>query len=202
MDIAAQRVAYALSHYGGHPGIDFVVGDIRKDITHMGFFDFILIRFVLEYYRSSAFEIVCNVAERLNPGGTLCLIDLDHNCMNHYGISLRLEKALTGVMGELEETADFDCFAGRKLYAHLFDLGFNDIHVHMEPHHLIYGPLNEVDEFNWNKKVEVAARSSGFPFEDLYTDGFAGFFNEFRRTFADPRRFTYTPLIMCWGRRA
>ena len=34
-------------------------------------------RFVLEYYAASSFDIVKNIVEILKPGGIVCLIDLD-----------------------------------------------------------------------------------------------------------------------------
>ena len=71
----------------------------------------------------------------------------------------------------------------------------------MTPHHLIYGDLSAADEFNWTQKVEIAARHSGYPFKE-YENGFDGFAEEFKQTFTDPRRFTYTPVISCRGRKA
>ena len=75
----------------------------------------------------------------MKPGGILCLVDLDFNCLIHYGIPVSLEKALFGLMGLLEEKANFDPYAGRKFYSFLFDLGFTDIDVDITTHHLIFG---------------------------------------------------------------
>jgi ubiquinone/menaquinone biosynthesis C-methylase UbiE len=200
VDIAAQRVRFAREKYKAK-GLNFIRKDIRKSLNSLGEFDLVWIRFVLEYYRSSSFDIVKNIAKIVKPGGTLCLIDLDHNCLNHYGLTPRIEKALAGIMHRLEQNADFDPFVGRKLYAYLYDLGFEDIEVGLTPHHLIYGDLSAADEFNWTQKVEIAARHSGYPFKE-YENGFDGFAEEFKQTFTDPRRFTYTPVISCRGRKA
>ncbi len=100
----------------------------------------------------------------------------------------------------LEERANFDPYVGKKLYSFLYDLGYDAIDASMTPHHLIFGPLNEVDDFNWTKKVEVAARKSGYDFE-AYPGGYDAFYNDFRIHFADPRRFTYTALIACRGQK-
>jgi SAM-dependent methyltransferase len=199
IDAEQRRVDYAKSKYGQQEGIDFSVGDIRRPLTEFGTFDFIWIRFVLEYFRSSSFDIVRNAKNCLRPGGILCLIDLDYNCLSHYGIPERLEKAFYGLINQLREVGDFDPYVGRKLYAYLFDLGLCDIKIHLDAHHLIYGALGDVDEFNWRKKVEVVARQSGYRFLDLYPGGFEEFLEEFNDSFADPRRFTYTPMIACWG---
>ena len=199
IDASESRILHAATHYTGD-GISFVCRDFYKPLQDLGRFDFIWVRFVLEYHRARSREIVANLTEILSPGGILCLIDLDHNCLNHFGLSGRLEHAISGVMSSLEKDHDFDPHAGRKLYSFLYDLGFDDIAVDMGYHHLIYGPLKEVDAYNWAKKVEVAAKNSGYRFDE-YHNGYDGFLEEFRSFFADPRRFTYTPLISCRGRK-
>jgi SAM-dependent methyltransferase len=199
IDIAPRRIAYARDHYQA-PGLEFTFGDIRGSLKPYGFFDMLWARFVLEYNRSSAFEIVRSATSVLKPGGILCLIDLDYNCLTHFGLSPALEKALNGLMRHLEEHSDFDPYVGRKLYSYLYDLGFADIRVHLTPHHLIYGELNDRDLFNWTKKIEIAAKDSGYPFEE-FEGGFGGFYDEFKNFFYDPRRFTYTPVIVCCGKK-
>jgi hypothetical protein len=104
------------------------------------------------------------------------------------------------VMDHLEQRGDFDPYAGRKLYSYLFDLEFTEIRVKLAPHHLIYGPARATDLFNWTKKVEIAARRSEYDFKE-YENGFQGFYSEFQTFFHDPRRFTYTPVISCRGRK-
>ena len=199
IDNSEQRIAYAEKHYPDK-NLRFVLRDIRHDLEDLGAFDFVWIRFVLEYYRSTGFELVKKVMELLKPGGVICLIDLDYNCLTHYGLPPRLEKALCGIRGEVEEKADFDPYVGRKLYSFLYDLGCDHIEVKMAPHHLIYGELNPTDDFNWTKKAEEGGKKSGYRFEE-YPGGYDEFFLEFKKAFADPRRFTYTPLIACRGKR-
>jgi SAM-dependent methyltransferase len=199
VDISSQRIEFARSHYRAD-GLLFECRDIRQPLHDLGRFDFLWLRFVLEYYRSSSFDIVQKIAQNLAPGGILCLIDLDHNCLNHYGLSDRMQATIAGILQTLEQTADFDPYAGRKLYSHLYDLEFTEIRVTLMPHHLIYGALKPSDAFNWQKKLEVAAQNAGYVF-DAYPDGYAGFRREFRQFFADPRRFTYTPAIVCCGRK-
>ncbi|MFO7707650.1 MAG: class I SAM-dependent methyltransferase [Desulfobacterales bacterium] len=199
IDISPARISYARERYSA-PGIEYVCADIRKPLALYGMFDFIWVRFVLEHCRSSSAEIVANIAKALKPGGILCLADLDHNCLSHYGLSPRLEQALHGIMARLERGADFDPYAGRRLYAYLYDLGLTDIKVTLYPHHLIYGPAKKSDLFNWNQKVEIAARNSGYEFNE-FPGGYEGFLAEFRSFFNDHRRFTYSPLICCRGRR-
>ena len=103
-------------------------------------------------------------------------------------------------MARLERRADFDAYAGRKLYAYLYDLGLADIKVNLFPHHLIYGPVKKSDLFNWTRKVEIAAKNSGYDFKE-FPNGYLGFADEFKTFFHDHRRFTYSPLICCRGRK-
>ena len=197
IDNSIQRIKHAKLNYSD-PNIEYICRDFREPLSDLGKFDFVWIRFVLEYFRSSSFNIVKNVSKILNPGGVLCLIDLDHNCLSHYGLSAKLEKTIFGIMQTLEKQADFDPFMGRKLYSYLYDLGYEDIKIDIKPHHLIFGELKEKDAFNWMKKAEVAARRSGYGFEE-YNGSFDEFFDEFKQFFYSKRRFTYTPIISCRG---
>jgi len=200
IDNSEERIAYAKKHYSGN-GIDFICRDITDPLTDMGLFDFIWIRFVLEYYKTESFDIVKKLSSILKPGGILCLIDLDLNCMNHYSLPESLESSLTGVLKQLETKKDFDPYAGRKLYSYLYDLNYTHIDMDMSAHHLIFGKLQERDEFNWITKVMVAGKNSGYNFYQDYKNGFDGFYEAFKKFFADPRRFTYTPVISCCGRK-
>ncbi len=197
IDISEPRIQFAKENYR-RDGIEYICRDIREPLNDFGMFDFIWIRFVLEYYRSTGPDIIRNISDALRPGGILCLVDLDYNCLNHYGLSDRLKRSIHGIMSCLEKCADFDPYVGIKLYSYMYDLDFQDIDVSLEPHHLIFGELNEIDAYNFTKKLEVAGKNSGYAFEE-YKGGYEEFFEEFQRYFADPRRFSYTPIITCRG---
>lgn len=197
IDNSKERITHATKKYGCQ-GVEFIQRDINTSLDDLENFDFIWVRFFLEYHRENSFKIVTKLARMLKPGGILCLIDLDHNSLNHYGLSTRLEESILEISGIVEKYNNFDPFAGRKLYSYLYDLEFKEIDVDMKAHHLIFGKFSEVDEFNWIKKIEIAAKNSGYDFPQ-YADGYEGFFNEAKIFFPDPRRFTYTPIIMCKG---
>ena len=199
VDISDKRIEYATRLYAD-TGAVFTRADIRMPDHGLGSFDAIWIRFVLEYYRAESAEIVRAVAALLKPGGLLCLLDLDNNCLCHHEMPPRLERAMHEVMGILSARANFDPYAGRRLYAHLYDLGLEEIAVTIEGHHLIYGELRESDAFNWMKKVEVVPQRIGYRFPE-YPGGYDEFREEFDRFFADPRRFTYSPLVIAVGRK-
>jgi ubiquinone/menaquinone biosynthesis C-methylase UbiE len=197
LDFSPNRCEFANTHYG-HPGIEFLCRDVREALDDIGPFDFIWVRFLLEYYLTGSFEIVKHISKFLKPGGILCLIDLDHNCLNHYGIPERLETTLFQLADQVSIKADFDLWVGRKLYTFLYDLEFRDISVDISAHHLIYGPLKETDAFNWLKKVEVAPQKIQFDYK-AYNGSYEDFFKEFSEYFRNPRRFIYTPVIACRG---
>lgn len=199
LDISEPRIDFAREHYSG-PGLDFVCRDVFDSLDDLGLFDFVWSRFLLEYHRTRCRDIVDKLAKLVKPGGILCLADLDYNCLTHYGFPERLNKAIEGLIGTVERRANFDPYVGRKLYAFMYDLGFEEIELTLMPHHLIFGKLDEVDAFNWTQKLLVAGKNAGYDFPQ-YEEGFESFREEFLRCFADPRRFTYTPIICCRGRK-
>ena len=198
LDYSEERILYAKQHYGQESSIDFQIHNLRDPLDSMGLFDLIWVRFFLEYYRVESPDIVRNLTACLKPGGHLCLLDLDHNCLNHYELPTKMEKILFELMNRLEKEYNFDPYSGRKLYAYLYDLGYQDIQLDLRAHHLIYGKIRDEDLFNWIKKVEVASMKTEELFED-YPGGHDAFFADFTKFFLDPRRFTYTPLILCKG---
>lgn len=199
LDISQKRIDYAKANYK-KKNVEFITGDIRQPLDELGLFDFIWVRFVLEHYLAQSFDIIKNISKILKPGGILCVADLDYNCLTHYGLPMRLENVFHGIMSLLEKHASFDPYVGRKLYSYLYDLKYHEIDVRIDAHHCIFGELDETDAFNWSKKIEIAAKNSGYPFKE-YKNKFNGFLKEFRRSFYDPRRFTYTPIIACRGQK-
>ncbi len=198
VDYSKERIEHAIRHYAGRPDIRFELRDLTQPLDDLGPFDLIWVRFFLEYFRRESPDIVRNLSGCLKPGGRLCLLDLDLNCLNHYELPRQMEDILFKLVDRLEKEHNFDPYAGRKLYSYLYDLGYQEIKVSLTAHHLFYGELSEPDFFNWLKKVEVASLKAEELFED-YPDGREGFLKDFKRFFLNPRRFTYTPLITCMG---
>lgn len=200
IDFSRERLSFARENYGHREGLEFKLADFTDPPEELGKFDLIWVRFILEYYRKESPAIVRKLTNLLRPGGYLCLLDLDYNCLSHYELPAGMGELLSKLMARLDAEYNFDTFAGRKLYAYQFDAGLEDIEMNLMPHHLIYGKLRDADLFNWMKKVEVNAER----LKDLfcgYPGGYDGFFTDFQRFLLDPRRFTYTPLILCKGRK-
>ena len=66
VDIAEERIKYAKKHYN-KKGIKYICRDIRGPLDDLGLFDFLWVRFVLEYYRTESFDIVKNISSILKP---------------------------------------------------------------------------------------------------------------------------------------
>ncbi|MBW1677046.1 MAG: class I SAM-dependent methyltransferase [Deltaproteobacteria bacterium] len=198
VDYSEKRIEYAKKKYGGNSNIDFFLHDIRLPMDNMGMFDAIWVRFVLEYNRDESFKILQNLSSNLKSGGCMCVIDLDYNCLTHYHLPPTMEVSLSKIAAILEERHNFDPYIGRKLFSYLYDLAYEKIKVDVRAHHLFYGGIEENDVFNWRKKMEMAA-SVGKESLDEHPGGASGFIREFMRFLLDPRRFTYTPMILCKG---
>ncbi len=198
VDFSDSRIRTARTKYSS-PTISYYVKDIRGDLRDLGKFDFIWVRFLLEYFRHESFEIVGQLTQLLKQGGILCLIDLDCNCMNFYGASPRLETGFHKVMESLQDSGNFDPFVGRKLYSYLFDLKYGDIRVKVSSHHVTYGTLDESKSLNWLTKVETIGRKGYLDFSEF--GGYHVFHEEIGKFLSDPRRFIYSPLVLCRGVR-
>ena len=98
----------------------------------------------------------------------------------------------------LEKKYNFDPYVGRKLYSYLYDLGYKNIKVALEAHHLIYGEIEDKDIFNQMKKLETVSEKVPEIYED-YPGGAKAYFNYINTFLKNPRRFTYTPSILCTG---
>jgi ubiquinone/menaquinone biosynthesis C-methylase UbiE len=201
VDYSEERIEYAKKHYSKGSEIDYLLHDLREPLYDFGEFDLVWARFVLEYNLAECSLIVKNLSDCLKPGGLLCLLDLDYNCLTHYELPEKMGSLLSSLMKKFETEFNFDPYVGRKLYSYLYDLDYEDIKADLIPHHLFYGELEDSDAFNWLKKIEVASLKLKGLFEE-YPGGISAFVKDFNSFFLDPRRFTYTPLIICKGSKS
>lgn len=197
IDRSEERIDYAKSKYAGSD-VEFVCRNFFKDLSDLGKFDFIWVRFVLEYFKAEAADLVNHLVSSLRPRGILFLGDLDQNCMLHHGIPERLERNMLKIAEYQMKNNNFDPYAGRKLTSFLINAGLTDVVADLRAHHLIYGILSDFDRWNWWQKMEIGARRSGWTFDD-YDKGYEGFVEEFHQFMVKPERFTYTPLILARG---
>lgn len=200
LDFSEERLAVARERYGSER-VDFVCHDIHTPFQSSQPYDAIWVRFLLEYFRKEQLEIIGNCVAPLKTGGIACLADSDNNSLCHHGQSERLQSTLEDIMNRLSRDFNFDPYAGRRLYGHLYQLNFKNIDCMIEMHHLIYGELPEKDAYNWLRKVELTARKSGCRFE-AYDGNYEAFRDEALAFMRNPTRFTYTPLVVVRGRKS
>jgi len=209
LDFSEERLLQAREKYASDQ-IDFIRHDIRKPFQSKVPFDFVWVRFLLEYFLAEQLEIAANCVAALKVGGIVCLADSDNNSMTHCGpaYNSRVDATLQDIMVRLRSDHNFDALAGRRLYGHLVHLGFKQINCMVEPHHLIYGELEEKDAYNWVRKLELTATRSGCHFEAYAGDEFAhypnryeAFRDEFLAHINHPGRFCFTPIVICRGVR-
>jgi SAM-dependent methyltransferase len=200
VDYSQSQIAFAEKNYGGKAGLEFYLQDIKAPMEWLGQFDLVLVRFVLEYYRAGAPEIVKNLMKSVKLGGSLCLMDLDYNSLIYYDMPELLQSTLAKVIVILEDKYNFDTLMGRKLYSFLYDAGFENIEVELMAHNLIYGEIKDKDRFNLTTKIETVLNKLGTTVKS-YPGGYDQFKSDFMRFLLDPRRFTYTPLLLCKGNR-
>jgi len=98
VDSSEERITHAKRQYNHDSSIDFRVYDLRHPLDGVGRFDLIWVRFFLEYFRQESPDIVKNLTTYLKPNAYLCLLDLDHNCLNHYQLPLQIEQFLNRFM--------------------------------------------------------------------------------------------------------
>jgi ubiquinone/menaquinone biosynthesis C-methylase UbiE len=200
IDFSEGRINYAKEHYGDKNGIEFHVQDLHQPLEWLGDFDLVWVRFALEYFRKEAPALVNKLKNCVKPGGHLCLIDLDYNCLNHYELPQPMAEILPRIMNFIDEQYNFDTFVGRKLYSFLYDSGFVSIEVELMAHNLIYGEIKDKDKFNLIKKIEISGIKVGSLIES-YHGGYKQFKIDFLKYLDDPKRFTYTPLLLCKGEK-
>lgn len=198
IDFSEKRIDYAKDNYGKKASIDFHVRDFRQPLLDLGKFDLVWVRFVLEYYRNESLQIVGNLKNVVNPGGSLCLLDLDYNCLSHFELSEDMEKILPKIMKYIDEKYNFDTYIGRKLYSFLYDNGFENIKAEIIAHNLFYGNILEKDIYNLSKKIEIAAQKAS-DIVQTYQGGYVKFKKDINDFFNDKKRFSYSPLILCKG---
>jgi len=200
VDLSEDRIDYARKKFGSRQGLEFCIYDFTKPLNGLGRFDLIWVQFVLEYFRKEATEIIANLTSLLKPDGYLCLLDLDHNCMNHYPMQDSMQILIQNIAKKLETNYNFDPYVGRKLYTYLYDHHYRDLQVNIMPHGLLYGDLKPKDRYNWTIKLKMAAQKTNGLFSE-YPGGKDTFFSDLLKVIKNPRRFSYNPLIIAKGKK-
>lgn len=198
IDFSEERINYAKDNYNKKESIEFHVRDLRQPLEDLGEFDLVWVRFVLEYYRKEALEIVSNLKKVVKPGGALCLLDIDYNCLSHYELSEEMGEILPKIMKYMDDQYNFDTFIGRKLYSFLYDNGFKNIEVELMANNILYVTKNDAIKYDWIKKLEIAAKKAENIIQ-LYPGGYEGLRSDLKKYIDNPRNLSYSILLLSKG---
>ncbi|MEQ8848698.1 methyltransferase domain-containing protein [Botrimarina sp.] len=172
-----------------HP-IAYRVGEAKDLPVETDSVDLAWSRFLFEYlpYPPSALEEMIRVTR---PGGTVCVSDLDGNCVWHDPVEPRLKEEIDEAVAAFGR--GFDPYVGRKLWRWFVDAGLEDVAIDVRPYHLIAGRIASRDAELWRVKLQGVA-------EALEARGWASerasaLASAFEAHLRDPRTFTYSTLI-------
>lgn len=199
VDQSKERLKAAKQHLSGCKNVTFIESDLTDIRLDPQIADYVFCRFVFEYLEDQR-AVFDELSELLKVDGKLVLGDLDHNCLSHYPLAPHIQEQLNELSQRLEELKLWDPYAGRKLFSYFYEASFDNIRVHMIPHHLIYGVADQRDLDNWTRKLEQMEELSKKGVLKLSFD-LSSFKNEFFAFFENPQRFSYSPLFLVEGEK-
>lgn len=197
IDASASRLAEGQGHAEHRPTIEYRQGDAARLPAAEAEFDVSWSRFLFEYLPrpESALAEMIRVTK---PGGTVCVSDIDGNCIWHHPCDPSLRAEIDDALRTLGD--GFNPRIGLSLYTMFVDAGMRDVAVDVRPYHVIAGTIDAEREEHWRMKLEGVAKA-------LQARGWdTGRATELARAFIehlrDRRTFTYSVLIAVRGIRA
>lgn len=158
--------------------------------------DFIWSRFLFEYL-GQPLKALTEMKRIAKINASVCVGDLDGNCMFHYPQTKQFQHKLNLAVKKLSSFG-FDPFIGRKLYSYFRKVGFKKICVHIYPYHNIAGKIHQKALNNWTSKVDLIG--DFLKKTSLNKSNFIGAFKkDFISFIKDPDTFTYSILIFVKG---
>lgn len=157
LDLSPDRVARAARQNADVPNLAICHGSAANMPFAGECFDLVYCRLLLEYLPNRA-EAVAEMVRVCRPGGSVILQDLDGQLLWHFPCDEQMTGGLGRVLRRLNDTG-FDPLVGRKLYSLVWSAGLRDIHVRIEPYHLIAGTIDAHNYELWKLKLDIA-----FPF--------------------------------------
>lgn len=116
-------------------------------------FDHAWTRFFMEY-QTDPIATVNELMRLVRPGGKVTLMDIEGNCVWHFGMSEDLRAGIESVLADLA-TAGFDPNVGRRLSTHVAAAGLVEIRHEIEPYHRIVGAPDPATAAAWRLKIET-----------------------------------------------
>jgi SAM-dependent methyltransferase len=163
VDSSANRIAEARAHPDHSSRSEYRVGRAEQLPAHSCAFDVCWARFLFEYLPDPT-VVMSELVRVLRDGGTLCVSDLDGNCVWHEPIDAALRYDIDEALATLG--VEFDASAGRKLYGLLYKLGMERITVDIQPYHVIAGSICSKARSLWIMKlntIQLSLEQRGWP---------------------------------------
>lgn len=194
IDASRDRLDEGCEHPEHCPMIEYRHGDAGQIPADDGAFDVSWSRFLFEYLDRTA-DALTEMVRVTRPGGTVCVSDLDGNCISHHPCSGVLRSGLTEALKTLGNS--FNPNAGKQLYSLFREVGLSNITVDIRPYHSIVGSISPSEEAHWRMKLEgvkMALRQRGW--SDAKATSMIHAFLEHLR---DPETMTYSVLFTVKG---
>tara|TARA_R110002096_G_scaffold173781_9_gene349047 strand:- start:262658 stop:263443 length:786 start_codon:yes stop_codon:yes gene_type:complete len=194
VDASQSRLDQGGLHHKHQRSIEYRLGDAAAIPAQDNEFDLSWSRFLFEYLEHPA-QVLNEMIRVTRPGGTVCVSDLDGNCIWHHPISMELSDGLHDALQTLGDS--FDPRAGQKLNSLMVKAGLRDIEVDIRPYHTIIGAINQREEGHWRLKLDSigeALRQRG------WSDAKATMIvNTYLTHLRDPQTMTYSVLFTVRG---
>lgn len=194
IDSSQSRLDQGREHPEHQHSIEYRRGDAGAIPADDGEFDVTWARFLFEYLDQPA-PALAEMVRATRPGGTVCVSDLDGNCIWHHPCSGALRRGLIDAMRTLGDS--FNPHAGKQLYPLMKGAGLKDIEVDIRPYHSIVGTISQREETHWRMKLQgVAAGLRQRGWSDAKVLALVYAFLEHLR---DPQTMTYSVLFTVRG---
>lgn len=197
IDASRERIDQGMAHPEQIQSIEYRQGDACLLPAADAEFDVSWSRFLFEYLNRPR-EALAELIRVTRPGGTVCVSDLDGNCIWHHPCSGALRSGLTEALRTLGDS--FNPHAGKQLYTLFYEAGLRDIEVDIRPYHSIIGTISRREHAHWQMKLEgvaTALRRRGWSESKAAALVYA--FSEHLR---DPETMTYSVIFTVKGVRA
>ena len=162
VDASAGRVAEGQAHADHRSTTEYRQGDAARIPAADGEFDVSWSRFLFEYLpRPEA--ALAEMIRVTKPGGTVCVSDLDGNCIWHHPCDPHLRAEIDDALRTLGD--GFNPRIGLSLYTMFIDAGLHDVAVDIRPYHVVAGEIDVKHAENWRMKFEgvsAALRARGW----------------------------------------
>jgi len=157
IDISPIRIEQARMKHAGNSQIQFHLGNATEMQFPARSFDLVYTRMLLQYLAHKE-RAVAEMVRVTKPGGHVLLQDLDGQLVWHFPEDAVMQRAVEQVTHALSSSG-FDPFVGRKLFWLAQKAGLEEVHVQVEPYHLIAGVVDPSIAEQWKLKLEIARPS-------------------------------------------